>query len=53
MVEEIKLHFTHKRRIKSLWIEGYTIEEIAIMYKNLPLDQLNKLIRGIKQQERV
>lgn len=53
MVEEIKLARRHKDRIKKLFSERYTIEELAIMYKVIPYKQLRSLVRGVKRQERI
>lgn len=57
MVEEIdprkvKVHWTHRLRIKKLYKEGYTHEELSIMYK-LPFWYIKGLTRGLEQAERV
>lgn len=49
----MRIHFTHKNRIKQLYKEGYTIEELIIMYNPIAYKQLKNLTRGIKQEDRV
>lgn len=48
----VKVHWTHKHRIKKLYKEGYSHEELANMY-NLPYWYIKGLTRGLKQAERV
>ncbi len=48
----VKIHFTHKRRIKKLYKEGYNREELSLMY-NLPYEYIKCLTRGLKQADRI
>lgn len=57
MVEEIdprkvKIHWTHRLRIKKLYKEGYTEEELAKMYK-LPVWYIKGLTIRLKKPERI
>lgn len=45
MVEKV-IHWTHRRRIKKLYLEGFTREELAIMYK-LPPSIITSITRGL------
>jgi len=49
---DVKLHFTHTLKIKKLYKEGYTIPELALMYR-VPEYVINKYTQGLKQVERV
>ena len=49
---KVKVHWTHRLRIKKLYKEGYSHEELAKMYK-LPYWYIKGLTRGLKQVERV
>lgn len=46
------IHYTHKRRMRQLYLEGYSRLEIAIMYK-LPLAKVGRVTRGLKRPESV
>jgi len=46
------IHFTHKIRIKSLFKQGFSDEELAIMYK-VPWHTIKKIIRGLPKPERI
>ena len=47
-----KVHFTHRIRIKTLYKEGYTIDELAIMYKTNH-HTITNVTRGIIPLERI
>ena len=45
----IKIHFTHKWAIQRLYKDGFTDEELAIMYK-IPWPEIKRITRGLKNQ---
>lgn len=49
---QVTIHYSHKKRIKSLYQEGFSIEELAIMYR-LPWWYIKSLSRGVKRMERI
>jgi hypothetical protein len=49
---QVKIHWTHKARIKTLYKDGFSIEELALMYR-LPYWYIKGLSRGVKRMERV
>lgn len=49
---EVKVNWTHKLRIKKLYKERFSHEELAKMYK-LPVWYIKVLTRNVKQDERV
>lgn len=51
-MNNIKIHWTHKFRIKRLFVDGFSEHELSIMY-NLPFSYIKGLTRGLKQNERV
>lgn len=48
----VKVHWTHKAKIRKLYKEGYTHEELAIMY-GVGWDLIKNVTRGIKLGERI
>ena len=48
----IKMHFTHKWRISKLFKEGFSDEELAIMY-HVPWSEIKRITRGLEQVERI
>jgi len=48
----IKIHFTHKQRIRSLFREGFCLEELALMYKT-QYATVKEIVRGITPPERI
>ena len=54
MVEKVKLHHTHKNRIRKLYKERFGLNELYIMYKEkIPYSQLREIVKGIKRNEKV
>lgn len=49
---KVKVHWTHRLRIKKLYKEGYTEEELAQMYK-LPVWYIKGLTIRLKKPERI
>lgn len=49
---KVKIHWTHKLRIKKLYLEGFHEEELSQMYK-LPLWYINGLVVRLRKPERV
>lgn len=47
-----KVHFTHKWRMKRLYLQGFTVQEIAIAYK-VPIWYVNGLTQRLKKPERI
>lgn len=48
------MHFLIKRRIQSLYRDGYSEDELLIMYEEkITYDELKKALRGIKKPERI
>jgi len=52
MSNRIKVHFTHKWRIKQLFSDGFTIDELIIMYR-APMDVIKNITQGITPKERI
>lgn len=45
------VHHTHKKRIQKLFAEGFTHEELSIMYK-LHWSEIKRITYSVKQPER-
>ena len=45
---KVKIHHSHKKRIKELYKEGLSIEELVIAYK-LPYWYIKSLTRGLER----
>lgn len=53
-MSNLKIHYTHKKRIKDLFRERYSLQEIFIMYNKLiPYARLRTIVRGVKRQDRI
>ena len=48
----LKIHWTHKMRIKKLYKEGYVEEELAQMYK-VPIWYVKGVTRALRKPERI
>lgn len=48
----MRIHWTHSIKIKKLYKEGFTHEELAIMYKTT-IYRIKNLTQGLEQAERV
>lgn len=46
----IKIHFTHKLAIKRLYKDGFSNEELAIMYK-IHWSEIKRITYGLKSQK--
>jgi len=51
-INNIKVHFTHKARIRKLYAGGYSDEELAIMYKTT-WSTIKNVTRGVQRPERI
>lgn len=49
---KVKVHWTHKLRIKKLYLDGFTHEELAKMYK-LPLWYVKGLTWLLRKPDRI
>lgn len=49
---QVTIHWTHKKRIKELYKDGFSIEELSIGYK-LPYWYIKSLTRGVERMERI
>ena len=52
MINKIKIHHTHKQRIRSLFRDGFSEEELAIMYK-VQWPSIKEIIKGLQKPEQV
>lgn len=48
----MKTHWTHRLRIRKLFTDGFTIEELTIMY-NISVGRVNNIVQGLKKPERL
>jgi hypothetical protein len=48
----VKVHFTHKWRIKQLFKEGFSVEELSLAYK-VPTWYVESLTQALKRPERI
>jgi len=48
----LKLHWSHKLKLKRFFLEGYTNEELAIMYK-VPQHVVVRVTRLLSKPERI
>lgn len=51
-IYNIKLHIDYKKRIKDLYRDGFTVEELGLMY-GIPWAEVKRITQGITQTERV
>lgn len=52
MTHNLNIHFTHKARIRKLYKDGFTDEELADMY-HIPWTEIKRITHNIKQPERL
>lgn len=52
MNNRFKIHTTHRKRMKKLFLEGFTNIEIAIAYKTNE-DVIKNVTQALKQPERI
>lgn len=48
----VKVHWTHKLKIRNLFKQGFTDTELAIMYKT-HWSVIQRITYNVKQQERI
>jgi preprotein translocase subunit SecE len=48
----VKIHHTHKQRMRSLFRQGFSEEEISRMYK-IEWPSVKEIVKGIEKPERI
>ena len=52
MAKTRKINILRKWKIQALYIEGFTVEELAIMY-DMPYYTIKNLVQHLTRQERI
>ena len=47
-----KIHWTHKRDMRNFYQQGFSVDEISIMY-NLAEFRVRQIVRGLTRPERI